>query len=177
MSFQARIIFRQNRCIPCNEWLWETCAPPSPFPACHLNLASQSRESHLNKFAQAGRRQYWWLLKTECNTRCIECVTHNNSVFAKEREGLAVLPELKLALAEYGNKGWKRLKPENQLGLNAKQQQGYSCTFYSNGVAVETFSALPQPTPSIAPTTPSPLPTTTATAAPTKIVGITRETR
>ena len=105
--------------IPCNnEWLWEICAPPSPFPACHLNLASQSRESHLNKFAQAGRRQYWWLLKTQCNTHC---VTHNNSVFAREREGLAVLPELKLALAEYGNKGWKRLKPENQLGLNAKQ--------------------------------------------------------
>ena len=57
----------------------------------------------------------------QCNTRCIECVTHNNRVFAKEREGLAVLPELKLALAEYGNKGRKRLKPENQLGLNAKQ--------------------------------------------------------
>ena len=83
-SFQARIIFRQNRCMPCNEWLWETCAPPCPFPACHLNLASQSRESHLNKFAQAGRRQYWRL---QNNTWCVECVTHYNSyMYLQESE-------------------------------------------------------------------------------------------
>ena len=90
-----------------------------------------------------------------------------------------MLPELKLALTKYGNaRGWKGLKPGNQLGLNAKQQQGYSCTFYRNGVAVkETLNAPPQSTPSIATTTPSPSPTIAATAAPTKTVEITRKTR
>ena len=70
------------------------------------------------------------------------------------------------------------MKTANRLGLNAKQQ-GYSCIFYSNGVAVETLSMVPQPTPSRATTTPSLSPTTAAAAAaaPTKTGEITRKTK